>query len=98
MASVTDIIATTDADTGSLISLAAGQSIQVHASKRLDKGERIHVDQTADDGATWQELVDKDAKGILLDFRTTRASLTGPGSFRLRKTETDDAVAVDYDQ
>ena len=98
MASITAIAATTDAATSSLISLSAGQSIQVHASHLLGRHERVLVDQSADDGVNWQEVVDKDAKDVLLTFRVTRSSLTGPGSFRLRKTETDSAVAVYYDQ
>jgi len=104
MASVTAIAATTDAATSSLITLSAGQSIQVHASQLLEDGEKVTFDQSPDDGTTWQRVYDSDRNGVLLENNITlsgtvsRAIVTGPGDFRLNKTKTDNAVAVYYDQ
>ena len=99
MASIEEISAQTTAATSSSITLAAGQSIQVSIGPDgLTWQETVSVQYTPDDGTTWYDLRDPEYRGAFISRYVNRNKLTGPGVFRLVKSETSVAIAVYYDQ
>ena len=97
MASTTAIASNAAPASSSLISIPAGSTYQFFCSVRLQPGEKIKVEQSADDGTTWTEVDDPMWNGRFLDNQTTRNSLSGPGDFRVTKSSTSVAVVVYYD-
>ncbi len=98
MASIEAISSQTTAANSSMISIASGVSIQVFASAEFKSPqEGVSVQCTPDSGSTWYTVKDIQWKGKFLSKGITRNSITGPGDFRLVKSQTGEAIAVYYD-
>lgn len=93
---MTEAIAATQAQADSAsITLASGAAIQVTTDPKLVGDEKVIL-LHAPDGTTFIPCNTQDGPNIL-DAGVHRNVVTGPGTFRLRKTATGTAKSVDYD-
>ena len=83
------------ANSSQAIQLVDGQSIQVFCAPLLKSGEYVNIEHT--DGTNWYvtRVAGNQVHG--LTARITRIGVTGPGTFRVTKSQTEEAVAVYYD-
>ena len=95
MAQTTYIAATGNSATSATITLAAGETISVHATEELTGSERVVLLQSSDDGSSFRALTGAiNNNGTVLDQYINRNTVTGPGIFQLQKTITSASIAV----
>ena len=90
------IAAVTAAAVSASINLAGGEQMQVatDGTANLTGGESVVLEYSVDAGSTWLRVRDSEFNGVVLNAGTNRATVNGPGTFRLSKTATSAAVGV----
>lgn len=91
------IAATTGEGVSGLITVAAGNSIQVYATLDLGVGEAVTLERSYDSGVSWVPVIDERYRGTVLGDHCQSQVVAGPGDFRLRKTPTVNSIAIYYD-
>ena len=94
----TAIATTTGVANSAAISLVSNESIHVYASKDLGIGEVVTLQVTPDAGTTWIPVIDAEYRGVVLSDTVQNRIVTGPGTFRLNKSDTVLTTAIYYDQ
>lgn len=89
------IAATTQQADSSSITIASGASIQVTADPKLNGDEKVIL-LHAPDGTNFEPCSTPQGCDVLT-AAINRNTVTGPGTFRLRKSATKESTSVDYD-
>lgn len=79
------------------VDVADGSRITIWASPRLKRGETVKVYHITDGAASETEMV-LDKRTIEVTWDNTAVQLAGPLSIRGKKSETEDATTVFYEQ
>jgi hypothetical protein len=87
---------TAQAVSGSIV-MAATDMMQVFTNLDLRIGETVRLEITPDDGKTWYEVVDDTYRGVVLRDTVKNQTVGGPGTYRLNKSATQEAIAVYFD-
>lgn len=95
MAQTVYIAATTAIALSDTITLTEGQTISVHPTIDLQGTEQVILRQSSDDGSSFRKITGEiNNNGVLLDQYTNRNTITGPGIFKIRKSETSASIGV----
>ena len=89
------IASTTNQADSTTITIASGASIQITSDRKF-KGDESVILLHAPDGANFEPC--NTGNGcVILDAGAQRGTINGPGDFRLRKSATAGAAAINYD-
>ena len=91
------IVGTTAEGTSGDITLTSSQMIHVYASSPLNPGERVYLEITPDSGSSWFPVENEVYRGTVLRDTIGSQTVGGPGTYRLKKTATEQVVEVYYD-